>query len=97
MLPLSISPVSYCAREFSRIECGNIDLLGHYYCRGNMGGQILCQYHSGYSDSSYHIFSMIFSTADAVINSYCLLFIAVVLCFINGMTCCNTGILLCSA
>ena len=26
------------------------------YCRGNMGSQILCQYHSGYSDSSYHIF-----------------------------------------
>ena len=40
----------------------------------------LCQYHSGYSDSSYHIFSMIFPTADAVTNSYCLLFIAVVLC-----------------
>ncbi|MFR9213257.1 MAG: DUF2142 domain-containing protein [Bifidobacterium catenulatum] len=46
-----------------------------------MGSQILCQYHSGYSDSSYHIFfSMIFPTADAVTNSYCLLFIAVVLC-----------------
>ena len=37
-------------------------------------------------------FSMIFPTADAVTNSYCLLFIAVVLCLYQ-----RDGILLCSA